>query len=104
MLEKNGVMVTASFISPYAETRQFVKNLCQNFIEVFVDCPLSECRKRDVKGMYKKAENGKIENFTGVSAPYEAPENPEITIHTDRESLEASCTKIIKYLENKGFL
>jgi adenylylsulfate kinase len=99
MLEKNGIMVTASFISPYAETRQFVKRLCKNFILVYVSAPLEVCEKRDPKGMYKKARAGQIKNFTGIDDPYEQPKNPDICIDTSKESVQESVDKIMKYLK-----
>lgn len=104
MLEKNGVMVTASFISPYAETRQFVRGLCRNFILTHVSAPLEVCEKRDPKGMYKKARAGQIKNFTGIDDAYQAPQNPEIIMNTDKETVEESCQKIIAYLKNKGYI
>ena len=98
MLEKNGVIVTASFVSPYKESREFVRGQCRNFIEVYVDTTPEECEKRDVKGMYKKARTGEIANFTGVSDPYEVPQDPEITVCTDKESSEESFDKIKNYI------
>ena len=98
MLEKNGVIVTSSFVSPYQESREFVRGLCSNFIEVYVASSLEECEKRDVKGMYKKARTGEIANFTGVSDPYEEPLNPQIKVNTDKESPEESFERIKKYL------
>lgn len=104
LLSQNGIGVVTSFVSPYSQIRQKTRNETINFIEVFVDCSLSECRRRDTKGMYKLADEGKIKNFTGISAPYEAPQNPEVAICTDSESPEQNCAKIIKYLEDKRFL
>lgn len=104
ILEKNGVMVTASFISPYKETRQFVRGLCRNIILTYVSAPLEVCEKRDPKGMYKKARAGQIKNFTGVDDVYQIPENPEIIIDTDKETVEESCQKIITYLKNKKYI
>lgn len=98
MLEKNGVIVTSSFVSPYQEARDFVRGLCDNFIEVYVATSVAECEKRDVKGMYKKARTGEIANFTGVSDPYEEPNNPQITVRTEEESPEESLDKIKKYI------
>ena len=83
MLEKHDVFVVASFISPYREARAFVRSQCSNFIEVYVSTPLEECEKRDPKGLYKKARTGEISNFTGISDPYEVPENAEIVIKTE---------------------
>lgn len=100
LLSRNEVGVIASFISPYRAARDKVRQEATNFIEVFVDCPLDVCAARDVKGMYAKAFAGQIKNFTGVDDPYEAPEQPEITVHTDRETLAESVGKIIIYLES----
>jgi adenylyl-sulfate kinase len=104
LLSRNGVGVMASFISPYVETRAMIRREVTNFIEVFVDCPLEVCAERDVKGLYAKAFAGEIENFTGVSHPYEPPPNPEIWLHTDQESIEESVARIIAYLEEHDFV
>jgi len=104
VLSRNDVGVLASFISPYQATRDWVRSEVTNFIEVFVDCSLEECIRRDVKGLYVKALAGEIPEFTGVSDPYEAPPNAEITVNTDRESIEESFAKIIGYLEEKGYV
>lgn len=99
MLEKNGVIVIASFVSPYKGSREFVKELCNNFIEVFVDTPLEECERRDVKGMYKKARAGEIKDFTGIDDPYEVPDDPAISIKTDELTEEESIMRIENYLK-----
>lgn len=103
ILEKNGVIVIASFVSPYKESREFVRELCNNFVEVHVDASVEECEKRDVKGLYKKARAGEIKNFTGIDDPYENPENPGIYLNTDEETEERSLKKvfdhIVKYLD-----
>lgn len=104
LLSRNDVGVLASFISPYRATRDWVRSEVTNFIEVFVDCSLEECIHRDVKGLYAKALAGEIPEFTGVSDPYEAPLNAEITVKTDEESIEESSAKIIRYLEEKGYI
>jgi adenylyl-sulfate kinase len=104
LLSRNNVAVTAAFISPYAETRNYVRTETTNFIEVFVDAPLQVCADRDVKGMYAKAFRGEIANFTGVSDPYEAPVNPEIHVETHKETLEESCNKILAWLEEHNFI
>ena len=75
-----------------------------DFIEVLVDCDLDECEKRDPKGLYKKARAGEIPEFTGISAPYEAPEKPELTINTTNQSPEDSLAEIVAYLEARGYL
>jgi adenylyl-sulfate kinase len=104
LLSRNGVGVLASFISPYQATRDWVRSEVTNFIEVFVDCPLEECIRRDVKGLYAKALAGEIPIFTGVSDPYEPPLDPEISVNTAKESVEESCAKIIGYLEEMGYV
>jgi adenylyl-sulfate kinase len=104
LLSRNGVGVLASFISPYRTTRDWVRSEVTNFIEVFVDCPVEECIRRDVKGLYAKALAGEIPEFTGVSDPYEAPLNPEITVKTAEETIEESFAKIMAYLEERGYV
>jgi adenylylsulfate kinase len=98
MLEKHEVTVVASFISPYREAREFVRSQCSNFIEVYVSTPLEECEKRDPKGLYKKARRGEITQFTGISDPYEPPENPEIEIDTTSITVEEAVERILIYL------
>lgn len=95
-----GLIVLCAFVSPLEKDRDFVRSLVDDdeFVEVFVDCPIEICEQRDVKGLYAKARAGDIKNFTGISSPFEAPKNPEIHINTNRESLEESVQKIINYL------
>ena len=81
-LEHHGIFVVASFVSPYEEARRFVRGLCANFVEVFVNTPLAVCEQRDVKGLYAKARRGEISNFTGIDDPYEQPSNPDVTLDT----------------------
>lgn len=104
----SGVISLSSFISPYREDRDTVRQLHKesgfDFIEVYVDCPLAEAEKRDPKGLYKKARAGEIKNFTGIDDPYEAPENPEIHLRTDQMTLEEEVDTIIDYLKSHGFL
>ena len=104
LLSRNKIAVLASFISPYRSEREKVKKEVTNFTEVFVDCPLEICEKRDVKGMFKKARKGEIKGFTGVSDPYENPLNPEIRIKTGEETPEQSADKVIRELEKSGFI
>ena len=94
------VLCLCSFISPFEKDRQWVRSLVQNdeFVEVYIQTSLQECERRDVKGLYKKARSGEINNFTGISSPYEVPENPEITINTLELSPEESAQKVIHYL------
>jgi adenylylsulfate kinase len=103
--DANVVNITA-FISPYRADRDQVRALMAegDFIEVFVDCPLAVCEGRDPKGLYKKARAGEIPEFTGISAPYETPLNPEITLRTDRETEEESVLRLVTYLEGQGYI
>ena len=93
-------------ISPFRQDREFARSLAKedDFIEIFVDCPLATCEQRDVKGLYKKALAGEIPNFTGVSDPYEPPENPEIVVKTGEETLEESVAHILSELEKMGMI
>lgn len=104
LLTRNGVAVLCSFISPYRARRQKSREEIGEFLEVFVECPVTVCADRDVKGMYAKAFAGEIQNFTGVSDPYEDPENPEIVCHTAEETPEESAAIIIAYLEAHGYM
>ena len=102
----SGCVTTASFISPYAAGRDAARAMCADgrFIEVHVSTSLEACESRDPKGLYKKARAGIIPNFTGVSAPYEAPENAEINLDTNGVSVDDSADEIVTYLEGRGFL
>lgn len=102
LLEKHGVTVLAAFVSPYIKSRQFVRSLCRNFVEIHVSTPLDECERRDVKGLYKKARHGELKNFTGISDPYEVPEAPEITIDTTGITVEAAAKIVTDYLTRHG--
>ncbi|KAG8779180.1 Adenylyl-sulfate kinase [Ceratobasidium sp. 428] len=97
-----------SFISPYRADRDLAREIHKKaglaFIEVYIDAPLSVVEARDPKGLYKKARAGEIKDFTGISAPYEAPENPEIHIRTDELSVEESVKKVAEYLRDEGFI
>ena len=101
-----GVVNVTAFISPYRADRDTVRGLMGegDFIEVFVDCPVDVCEQRDTKGLYKKARAGQIPEFTGISAPYEAPLSPEITVDTARESEPESLAKLVAYLEARGYI
>jgi adenylylsulfate kinase len=101
-----GVVNVTAFISPYRADRDSVRALVPDgdFLEVLVDCPVEVCERRDTKGLYKKARAGEIPEFTGISAPYEAPLTPEIVVHTDRESEEESLAHIVQYLERRGYI
>jgi adenylylsulfate kinase len=104
ILSKNGTIVVASFVSPYQETRDFVRSLCPNFIEVFMATPLEVCERRDEKGLYERARKGEIGNFTGINDPYEAPQRPEIMIDTTDEPVEMSADRIMRYLKENRYL
>lgn len=104
LLARNGVIAIASAISPYRETRDQVRAMCDDFVEVYVDTPLEECRRRDVKGLYRQALTGQVSAFTGVSDPYEPPLAAEITISTIGQSPEQSAAAIISWLERRGYL
>ncbi|AHY46161.1 apsK: adenylylsulfate kinase [Rubrobacter radiotolerans] len=105
LLTRNGVGVIVSAISPFKEARDEVRDMIgEDFIEVFIDAPVEVCAERDVKGLYAKAFSGEIPQFTGVSDPYEAPVDPELHIHTDRESKGESAQRVIDYLEQAGYL
>ena len=101
-----GIILMAAFISPYRKDRDSIRNLLKKgeFIEVYMKCPVDVCERRDVKGLYKKAREEKIPNFTGITAPYEEPVNPEIVIDSDSMTLEESINFIISYLEETGYL
>jgi adenylylsulfate kinase len=111
----SSTIAITSFISPFKADRQIARELHAAavthpddeplaFIEVFVDIPLEEAEKRDPKGLYKLAREGKIPEFTGISSPYEAPENAEITIRSDKKSIEEAVKEIVDYLNTKGLL
>ena len=101
LLEKHGVVVIASLVSPYEATRQFVRGLCRNFCEIYISTPLEECERRDVKGLYARARRGEIPNFTGISDPYEPPRRPELTLDTTAMSLDEACEKILSHLGSR---
>ena len=105
MLARNGAVAITAAISPYTEIRREVRDRAQApFIEVYVHCPLDVVEERDTKGLYKKARAGIIKNFTGISDPYEEPEQAEITVDTSKESIEESAQKILDYLRSNGLI
>jgi adenylylsulfate kinase len=104
LLSRNGIIVLASFISPYQHMRDFCRQEIGAFIEVYVKCSLEACINRDVKGLYKKALNGEIQSFTGISDPFEEPINPEIILDTEHESKEESAQKILLYLKQHQYI
>ena len=100
-----GIITITSFISPFIEDRENAKKIIgKDFIEVFVDTPVEECIKRDPKGLYKKALNGEIKEFTGITSPYEKPENPNIYINTVKNDIISSVKKILEYLKKEGYI
>jgi len=101
-----GIIVLTAFISPFQEDRDRVRKLvdADEFIEVFIDTPLEVCESRDPKGLYQKARDGKISDFTGISSPYEAPKDAEICIKTDIKNIEDCADEVINYLKDKGYL
>ncbi len=98
LLNKHGINVIVALISPCNETRNRVRNSLNNFIEIYVNCSLEECIKRDPKGLYQKALSGEIKEFTGISSPYDTPTHPEITLNTNHENINQSVEKILEYL------
>jgi len=104
-VKHQGTVICAA-VSPYRATRNDVRNMIggERFVEVFVNTPLEECERRDVKGIYLKARRGEIKNFTGIDDPYEAPVQPELVIDTVANSAEDNARLIVKYLEERGFL
>lgn len=102
LLQKHGVFVVASFISPYQDARDFVRDMCEDFTEVYISTPLEECERRDVKGLYEKARKGEIDNFTGISDPYEEPKNPELDIDTTDITPEEGVQQVMDYLKRKS--
>ncbi|HZW62697.1 MAG TPA: adenylyl-sulfate kinase [Flavobacteriaceae bacterium] len=98
-----GLVVLAAFVSPYKKDRENIKNVVKdvNFVEVFVNTSLEACEKRDVKGLYKKARTGQIKDMTGITSPYEAPENPAIEINTETETVEEAVKRIINHITPK---
>ena len=98
-----GTIVLTAFISPFEVDRKTARQLIgeQDFVEIYVDCPLEVCEERDVKGLYKKAREGKIKNFTGIDSPFEIPENPEIIVDTANNSLEFCSDQLIKEIETR---
>lgn len=104
LLSRNGVGTVCSFISPYQSVRDHVRENTTNFLEVYIDAPLNVVIDRDVKGLYKKAIAGEIPNFTGISDPFEAPENPDIHVRTDLGTPEEGAEQIVQELEKLGYI
>jgi adenylyl-sulfate kinase len=106
MFADAGMVVLAAFVSPQASQRQTARWAASAapFVEVFVDCPLAECERRDPKHLFRRARGGEIGTLTGLSAPYESPQHPEVHLRTDRMSVEESVGTIVRYLEQIGVL
>jgi adenylylsulfate kinase len=98
-----GIVVLAAFVSPYIKDRENIKHIVKdvNFVEVYVNTSIDECERRDVKGLYKKARSGEIKNMTGISAPYQAPINPDIEIKTEKMNVETAVSEILKFINPK---
>lgn len=104
LLTRNGVWSVSAAISPYRFMRDYNRQQIKNFIEIYVECSIEKLAQRDVKGLYKQALAGNIENFTGLTDPYEPPLNPEIVVNSERETVDQSFQKIIGYLENHNLI
>jgi adenylylsulfate kinase len=104
LLTRNGVICISAAIAPYREAREWARKEIGNFVEVYVKCPIEVCRQRDVKGLYKLVEEGKLKGFTGIDDPYEEPEHPELIVETDKETIEESISRILGKLEELGYL
>src|ERR1041385_967290 len=102
-LEQQGVSVVAATVSPYTESREFVRGLCRNFIEVHVATPLAECERRDAKGLYAQARRGEISHFTGIDEPYEAPEHPALRIDTSQATVDRAGAQILALVDKRLF-
>ncbi len=104
LLTRNGVAVLASFVSPYNKIRAYSREEIGDYILVYVKCPVGVCEERDVKGMYAKARAGEIKDFTGIDHPFEEPDNPNITVETDKQTVEESKRIILEALDEMGYL
>lgn len=104
LLTRNGVAVLASFVSPYNKIRSYSRKEISDYILVYVKCSLKECEARDVKGMYAKARAGEIKDFTGIDHPFEEPDNADITVETDKQTVKESTEIILKALNSMGYL
>jgi adenylylsulfate kinase len=100
-LAAHGVTVVASFVSPYRESRDFIRRHCPGFVEIYVATPLEECERRDVKGLYARARRGEIRNFTGIDDPYEPPEHPELTLDTRALTVDQCVARVLEYSGGK---
>ncbi|HEY0755835.1 MAG TPA: adenylyl-sulfate kinase [Ktedonobacteraceae bacterium] len=104
LLTRNGVLCISAAIAPYREARAWARQEIGNFVEVYVKCPLEVCRERDVKGLYKLVDEGKIQHFTGVDDPYEEPEKPDLVVETHKQTIDESVASILAQLVELGYL
>ena len=104
LLTRNGVAVLASFVSPYNKIRAYSRNEIGDYVLVYVKCSLDECENRDVKGMYAKARAGEIKDFTGIDHPFEEPNEADIIVETDKQTVEESKVIVLKALDKMGYL
>jgi len=104
LLARHGIVSIVAAISPYQEARDEIRKEIENYVEIFVDCPLDVCQSRDVKGMYKKARDGEIQHFTGVSDPYEVPSKPDLVLKTSIEPQAKSLIRILNFLKEAGHI
>ncbi len=106
LLLKHGISVCVSTITPYKESREIARKIVNDnrFVEMYLKCPPQVCEDRDVKGMYKKARNGELDNFSGVTSPYEIPENPELIVDTENNTVEDCVLHILNYLKSKNLV
>jgi adenylylsulfate kinase len=100
-LEHHGVWVVASFVSPYTESREFVRRLCRQFLEIYLSTPLSVCEERDVKGLYARARRGELAHFTGIGDPYEPPSRPDLVLDTSTMSVEEAGASILQLIRRR---
>jgi len=104
LLTRNGALCISAAIAPYREARAWARQEIGNFVEIYVRCPLEVCRERDVKGLYKLVDEGKIQHFTGVDDPYEEPENPDLVVDTSKQTIDESVASILAKLVELGYL
>jgi len=104
LLARNGIVVIAAFVSPYASTRQYARRIIDNYVEVYLKCSLETCIKRDPKGLYKAAIAGRTSLVTGIQDPYEVPENPDIIVDTENETVEESVQNVMRGLKERGWI
>lgn len=102
LLSRNGINVLVSAITPYSEMRDYARREIPGFVEIYVKCPLEECERRDVKGLYAKVRRGEVTHFTGISDPYDVPADPDITICTSSFSLQHNSDLILSWLDNRS--